>query len=253
MPTETPNQLFYGDNLNVLRESIADESVDLIYLDPPFNSKRDYNLLFKSPKGQQSEAQITAFEDSWHWGDQAEREFDELIHQSNTDLSSIMTALRSFLGQNDVMAYLVMMANRLLELRRVLKPTGSLYLHCDQTASHYLKIVLDGVFGKEYYQNEIIWKRTTTHSDSRTWSRVADVIFFFTKSTQFTWNIPRDAHSEEYAEERYANADPDGRRYMLDNMTSPNPRPNMMYEWKGFPFPPKGWRFSRETMTKLDW
>ena len=140
--------LYYGDNLVVLRESIADESVDLIYLDPPFNSKRDYNLLFKSPTGHESDAQITAFEDTWHWGEQAEREYNELVHQPNTDVSQIVQAFRSFLGENDVMAYLVMMANRLLELHRVLKPTGSLYLHCDPTASHYLKIVLDGVFGK---------------------------------------------------------------------------------------------------------
>ena len=130
------NQLFFGDNLQVLRDHIATESVDLIYLDPPFNSKRDYNLLFKSPKGHESEAQITAFEDSWHWGEQAEREFDELVHAPNTAVSEMMQALRRFLGENDMMAYLTMMANRLLQLHRVLKPTGSLYLHCDPTASH---------------------------------------------------------------------------------------------------------------------
>ncbi len=219
-----------------MRESFKDELIDLVYLDPPFNSKRDYNLLFKTPKGHKSEAQITAFYDSWHWGDQAEREFDELIHQPNTDVAQVMKALRAFLGENDMMAYLTMMANRLLELHRVLKPTGSLYLHCDPTASHYLKIVLDGVFGKEHYQNEIIWKRTSTHSDSKTWSRVADSIFFYTKSGDFTWNTPRDLHSEEYLASKYRYDDNDGRGvYMLDNMTSPNPRPNMMYEWKGFP------------------
>ena len=246
------NALYFGDNLQVLRDDLAAESVDLTYLDPPFKSNRDYNLLFKSPKGHDSEAQITAFEDSWNWGKQAEREFDEIIHGPNTEVAELMLALRRFLGENDMMAYLTMMANRLLELHRVLKPTGSLYLHCDPTASHYLKIVLDGVFGKENYQNEIIWKRTTTHSDSKTWSRVADSIFFYTKSDSFAWNTPRDDHSEEYAEARYGNKDADGRRYMLDNMTSPNPRPNMMYEWKGFPFPEKGWRFSRQTMAKLD-
>src|SRR6185437_12334601 len=136
------NALYYGDNLHVLRDHIKDETVDLIYLDPPFNSKRDYNLLFKSPKGHESEAQITAFEDSWHWGEQAEREFDEIIHGGNTVLAEMMRALRSFLGENDMMAYLTMMANRLVQLHRVLKATGSIYLHCDPTASHYLKIVL---------------------------------------------------------------------------------------------------------------
>ena len=142
------NALYYGDNLGVLRQHIATESVDLIYLDPPFNSKRDYNLLFKSPKGQSSEAQIEAFEDTWHWNEQAEREYDEIIHGANTDLAQMVKALRSFLGENDMMAYLTMMANRLLELHCGLKPTGSLYLHCDPTASHYLEIVLDGVFWK---------------------------------------------------------------------------------------------------------
>src|ERR1051325_3795731 len=120
------NKLFFGDNLNILREHIADESVDLIYLDPPFNSKRDYSVLFKTPKGHESDAQITAFEDSWHWGEQAEREFNELLHQQNTDVAEMMEALRKFLKENDMMAYLTMMANRLLELHRVLKPTRSL-------------------------------------------------------------------------------------------------------------------------------
>lgn len=125
------NALYFGDNLDVLRESIAAESVDLIYLDPPFNSARDYNILFSSPKGVESSAQITAFEDSWHWGEQAEHEFGEIVRGSNTDVAEMIQALRKFLGENDMMAYLTMMANRLLELHRVLKPTGSLYLHCD--------------------------------------------------------------------------------------------------------------------------
>lgn len=248
MPT-----LYYGDNLGVMREHLKDASVDLIYLDPPFNSKRDYNVLFKSPKGEAAEAQITAFEDTWHWNTQTEGEFDELMHQPNTDVAELMRALRSFLGENDMMAYLTAMAIRLLEMHRVLKDTGSLYLHCDPTASHYLKIILDGVFGKENYQNEIVWKRTTTHSDSKTWSRVVDSIFFYTKSDEFTWITPREEHSEEYRETKYRYDDGDGRGlYRLDNMTSPNPRPNMMYVWKGFPYPEKGWRYSKDTMKELD-
>jgi len=130
------NKLYFGDNLDILREHIAAESVDLIYLDPPFNSKRDYSVLFKTPKGHESDAQITAFEDSWHWGEQAEREFAQLEQSQHTDVAEMMIALRKFLGNNDMMAYLTMIANRLLELHRVLKPTGSLYLHCDPTASH---------------------------------------------------------------------------------------------------------------------
>src|SRR5437016_345714 len=179
------NHLYFGDNLQVLRDHLADASVDLIYLDPPFNSKRDYNLLFKSPKGQQSEAQITAFEDSWHWGPQAESEYHELLHQPNTDVAEMMKALRAFLGENDMMAYLTMMANRLLELHRVLKPTGSLYLHCDPTASHYLKIVLDGVFGPERFMNEIIWQRTTAGKPFfRNLPKNTDTIFWYVKTDQ---------------------------------------------------------------------
>ena len=173
------NRLYFGDNLQVLRDRAAfpDDCVDLIYLDPPFNSKRDYNLLFKSPKGHESEAQITAFEDSWHWGEQAEREFDELVHAPNTDVSEMMQALRRFLGENDMMAYLTMMANRLLQLHRVLKPTGSLYLHCDPTASHYLKIVLDGVFGKKNFRSrKSNWQPSSSAQNDRrlSFSKITD-------------------------------------------------------------------------------
>lgn len=246
------NRLYYGDNLSVLRESIDDESVDLVYLDPPFNSNATYNVLFKSPKGDSSQAQIEAFEDTWHWGEEAESAFDDVMKSGNTDAADLLRAARSFLGENDMMAYLAMMAARLIELHRVLKSTGSIYLHCDPTASHYLKMLMDGIFGAENFQNEIIWKRTTTHSDSKTWSRVADTILFFTKGKSFTWNTPREAYSEEYKEAKYRHDDGDGKIYRLDNMTSPNPRPNMMYEWRGFPYPDKGWRYSKETMAKLD-
>lgn len=151
------NSLYYGDNLSVLRESIATESVDLIYLDPPFNSKATYNVLFKSPKGTDSEAQIEAFEDTWHWNIHAEQAFDETMKSGNTDAAEVLRAMRAFLGENDMMAYLAMMAIRLLELHRVLKATGSVYLHCDPTASHYLKIVMDAVFGAKNFLNELIW------------------------------------------------------------------------------------------------
>ncbi|HET6756534.1 MAG TPA: site-specific DNA-methyltransferase [Burkholderiales bacterium] len=214
------NKLFYGDNLNILREHIADESVDLIYLDPPFNSKRDYNLLFKTPKGHESDAQITAFEDTWHWGPQAEEEFRELKRQPNTDVAQMMQALRDFLGENDMMAYLTMMANRLLEMHRVLKPTGSLYLHCDPTASHYLKIVLDGVFGKENFQNEIIWKRTSSHNRAKRWGPVHDTIFFYSKSNMYLWNRVLQGYEKQYVEEFYRYEDDKG-RYRIDNLTGP--------------------------------
>jgi site-specific DNA-methyltransferase (adenine-specific) len=245
------NKLYYGDNLTVLKNCFDDESVDLIYLDPPFNSQATYNVLFKSTAGEQSRAQIEAFGDTWHWGDEAELAFDGVMTSGNSDVAEMLRAMRSFLKENDMMAYLCMMAVRLLELHRVLKPSGSLYLHCDPTASHYLKVLMDSVFGAEVFRNEITWKRTTTHSDSKTWSRVADTLFFYTKGRRFTWNTPRVPHSEEYVADKYRHDDEVG-QYRLDNMTSPNPRPNMMYEWKGFPFPDKGWRYSKETMAKLD-
>jgi site-specific DNA-methyltransferase (adenine-specific) len=246
-----PNALYYGDNLEILRDHIADESVDLIYLDPPFNSQATYNVLFRAPTGEQSQAQIAAFEDTWHWNQAAEEAFDQVMQSGNTDAAEMLRAMRSFLRENDVMAYLSMMAVRLLQLRRTLKPTGSLYLHCDSTAGHYLKILLDSIFGIRNFRNEIVWKRTSTHSDSKTWSRVADSIYFYTTDRHFVWNTPRDPHTTEYKTTKYRYREPDGRIYRLHDMTSPNPRPNMMYNWKGFPSPAKGWRFSLETMQRL--
>ncbi|MGH8182901.1 MAG: DNA methyltransferase, partial [Rhodanobacteraceae bacterium] len=246
------NRLYFGDNLHVLREHVRDESVDLVYLDPPFNSKRDYNLLFKTPKGHESDAQITAFEDSWHWGEQAEREYAEILRQANTDVAELMPALRAFLGENDMMAYLVMMANRLLELHRVLKSTGSLYLHCDPTASHYLKIVLDGVFGKENYINEIIWKRTAAHSDAKQGSahfgRTHDTIFFYAKSVNDArWNPQWREYDDNYLDSHYTQIDADGRRFRWDNLTGPGgaAKGNPFYEVLGV----SGyWRYKKERM-----
>jgi DNA modification methylase len=205
------NELFFGDNLQVMRDHIAAESIDLVYLDPPFNSKRDYNLLFKTPKGHaESDAQITAFEDSWHWGEQAENEFREIQRQSNTSVSEMMLALRGFLGQNDMMAYLTMMANRLLELHRVLKPTGSLYLHCDPTASHYLKIILDGVFTPQRFKNEIIWRRTGSHNATKSYGPIHDTILFYTKTKNYTFNQLRRPYMQGHVKSRYT-LQPDGR------------------------------------------
>ena len=234
-------RLYFGDNLEVLREYIRDESVDLIYLDPPFNSKRDYNLLFKSPKGHECDAQITAFEDTWHWGEQAEREFAEILKGPNTQLAELMGALRAFLGENDMMAYLMMMANRLVELHRVLKPTGSLYLHCDPTASHYLKLVLDGVFVAKHFQNEIYWKRKHGRTGPiKRFGTACDLIFFYGKSDANTFNTQYRANNPEYIEKMFRHVEENGRRYRIDNLASPNPRPNLMYEYKGYKPPAKG-------------
>src|SRR5665213_2391983 len=147
------NRLYYGDNLTVMRGTMDDESVDLVYLDPPFNSQATYNVLFRGTSGEKSRAQIEAFDDTWHWGDEAELAFDGVMMSGNSDAAEMLRSIRSFLKENDLMAYLSMMAVRLLELRRVLKPNGSIYLHCDATASHYLKILLDAVFGQQNYIN----------------------------------------------------------------------------------------------------
>jgi site-specific DNA-methyltransferase (adenine-specific) len=256
--TDWQNKLFFGDNLDILREEIPAESVDLVYLDPPFNSKATYNVLFKSPKGHESPAQIEAFDDTWHWGEQAEKEFNELVHQSNTDVSEMIQALRRFLGENDMMAYLTMMANRLLELHRVLKPSGSMYLHCDPVASHYLKIVLDGVFGKMNFKSEIIWKRTSSHGNvDRAYGDTTDTIFFYVKGPDFTWNQLYTAYSEKHLATKFSSVDEHGRRYTTSDLRNPGVRPNLHYPFtasNGITYQPhpNGWAVSREVMERYD-
>jgi site-specific DNA-methyltransferase (adenine-specific) len=192
------NTLFYGDNLTILRDYIPDESIDLIYLDPPFNSNATYNVLFKAPGGEQSQSQIEAFDDTWHWGETAERAFDEVITSGNTDAAEMLRAMRSFLGMNDMMAYLAMMAVRLIELHRVLKPTGSLYLHCDPTASHYLRVLLDAVFGKGAFANEVIWRRTTPKGLAFTrFASTSDTILYYRKTDEYIWNLQYMTYSGE--------------------------------------------------------
>lgn len=236
---QTPaiNTLYYGDNLRILRDHIADESVDLVYLDPPFNSNATYNVLFRSPKtGEQSQAQIEAFEDSWHWNETAELAFDQVIKSGNSEAAEMLRAMRSFLGTNDMMAYLAMMAVRLLELHRVLKPTGSLYLHCDPTASHYLKILLDAVFGPQRFRNEIVWKRSSSHADTkqgmRRGGRIHDIILFYTKTDEYVWNPIFTPYDESYLEGSYKFADEKGRRYREGDLTAAKPGGDVSYDWR---------------------
>ncbi|MCL5407376.1 MAG: restriction endonuclease [Patescibacteria group bacterium] len=173
--------LYFGDNLEVLREKIPDESFDLIYLDPPFNSNRNYNVIFKEGMIDSS-AQTHVFEDSWHWTPETQKIFDYLVTKTNESISSLMQSLAKVIGlQNDMTAYLTMMTIRLIELRRVLKPTGSIYLHCDPTASHYLKIVMDAIFGKKYFQNEIIWHYKRWPAKQNRFQRMHDTILFYSK------------------------------------------------------------------------
>ncbi|HEY3396722.1 MAG TPA: DNA methyltransferase [Armatimonadota bacterium] len=176
------NQLYFGDNLDILRNYVSDETVDLIYLDPPFNSQANYNLLYKEKDGSDSAAQIAAFGDFWHWDIGAEETFRTLVTSAPTRVSQLMTSLRQFLGQNDMMAYLTMMAIRLLELERVLKSTGSIYLHCDPTASHFIKILLDAILGPRNFRNEIIWHYRKWPTGKLQFQRNHDVIFFYSRS-----------------------------------------------------------------------
>lgn len=242
------NQLFYGDNLQVLREHIADESVDLIYLDPPFNSKATYNVLFKAPGGQHSQAQIEAFEDSWHWNDHAEAAFDEIILSGNTAVAELARAMRSFLGENDMMAYLTMMAIRLLELRRVLKPTGSMYLHCDPTASHYLKLLLDAVFGIFNFRNEISWRRSNPKSHgSVNFPNCRDIIFRYSKTDKCIFNRVYGEHDPEYVRKAYKYSDERGQYRLLPLLNPNDDRPNLTYEFLGVT---RVWRWTRQRMQK---
>ncbi len=192
------NVLYYGDNLEILRNYIPDNSIDLIYLDPPFNSKKDYNILFKENGGVESEAQIKAFTDTWHWTQIAENTYHDIVTNGPLKVGQLIGALHDAIGQNDVMAYLVMMTTRLIELQRVLKPTGSLYLHCDPTASHYLKLVLDQIFGPANFQNEIVWYYQGAGVSPKRFGRRHDTIFLYTKSLK--WAFYPDEVRTPYAE-----------------------------------------------------
>lgn len=245
----TDNTLFYGDNLFILREHVPDESVDLIYLDPPFNSSRNYNVLFKDEHGTESEAQIEAFEDTWHWNMEAEHTYAELLTEAPDNIAKMIESLRSFIGTNQMMAYLVMMTIRLVELHRILKPTGSLYLHCDPTASHYLKIILDTIFGIKQFRNELVWKRTSAHSDSKTCGNAHDVLLLYTKTNTFIWNKQYQPYDESYIRSHYNKVDKDGRRYRTDNLTAFGlSGGGYTYEWNGVT---KLWRVPETKMREL--
>ena len=241
------NQLYYGDNLDILRNHIPDESIDLIYIDPPFNSNQAYNVIFSETDGSSSQAQIQAFEDTWHWVEGTEQAYHELVGTAPHLLVETIKSFRGILGENNLMAYLVMMGLRLVELHCVLKPTGSFYLHCDPTASHYLKIILDQVFGVENFRNEVIWKRFNFHADAKRYGRITDRLLFYTRSDAFCWNKPRMPFSKDYVSSKFTHKDEQG-IFRLDNLNPPGGR-GPVYEFHGITRP---WRYTEEKMKELD-
>ena len=253
------NTLYYGDNLEIMRQYVPDESVDLVYLDPPFNSNATYNVLFKERTGEESPAQIKAFTDTWEWTRESERTFEQEIvgnPSASPKVKEMIGAFLNFIGRNAMMAYLVMMTPRLVELHRILKPTGSLYLHCDPTAGHYLKILMDAVFGTGSFRNEITWKRYGAHNDvgqgSTRFGRVHDIIFLYGKTDSVTWHqgfVPLD---ESYVKSTYRYVDEEtGKKFTTTPLTGPGgaEKGNPVYEWNGHT---RAWRYSRQTMQRLD-
>ncbi|HUT02554.1 MAG TPA: DNA methyltransferase [bacterium] len=247
------NLLYYGDNLDVLRLHVKGESVDLIYLDPPFNSNQTYNVLFAEKNGTDSAAQIRAFKDTWHWDLQAAETYED-VAEAGGSVSEAMQAFRRLLGSSDMMAYVTMMAPRLVELHRVLRPTGSVYLHCDPTAGHYLRLLMDAVFGPKNFRNEVVWQRTGAHSDARRWGRVADILLFYTKTDRYQWQTQFIPYGEDYVKERYRYEDEKrGRLFWANTMTAAGPGPPRVFRGKLLE-PPKGthWRFSQEKIDLLE-
>ena len=244
------NTLYYGDNLDAMREHIADESVDLVYLDPPFNSSRDYNVLFKQAKRDENQAQITAFTDTWQW---SKRRYDEFFDDHrNARLFDLVNALHKMLGQSEMMAYLVMMAPRLLDLHRVLKPTGSLYLHCDPAASHYLKIVLDVVFGPTRFKSEISWKRSAQHGGAVSYNDIHDTLLFYLRGHAATWNPHYTALDDGYVNTHYTLVDKDGRRYQLVSCHGAGAGPARRFgEVELAPPPGRHWAWTQEKLDEL--
>lgn len=251
------NTLYYGDNLDVLRRYVKDESVDLVYLDPPFNSNASYNVFFPTPSGRKSEAQSAAFEDTWHWGIEAATAYEAVLN-SGLSAAGIIRSFHQILGQSDMMAYLSMISVRLIELKRVLKNTGSLYFHCDSTAGHYLKVILDGIFGLQNFRSEITWKRTGSHGNvSRNYGAVSDHILFYTKSDDYVWNQIYSAFDDDYIDEKFRNSDESGRRWQSVTLRNPSPRPNLVYDYiasNGLIYKPhvNGWSCDINRMKKYD-
>jgi len=246
--------LYYGDNLEIMRRHLPDETIDLVYADPPFKSNQNYNVLFQEMDGSRAASQILAFEDTWTWDSEDEAVFFDLVTAGGR-LADALQAFRQLIGPCDMLAYLVMMAPRLVECRRVLKPTGSMYLHCDPAASHYLKLLMDAVFGPGNFRTEIVWKRSSAHSDAKQGraqhGRIHDVILFYTKTDEWFWNQVFTPYDQEYVDDFYKYMEPGtGRRYRLGDLTGPGgaAKGNPSYEVMGVT---RFWRYSKEKMAEL--
>jgi DNA modification methylase len=250
------NRLFYGDNLEVLREHVADNSVDLVYLDPPFNSNRNYNVIFGRTSGiGDVAAQIQAFDDTWRWTPVTEQQYERYVSAGELPLkvADALIAFRTLIGENDALAYIVNMAPRLVELRRVLKPTGTLYLHCDPTMSHYLKILLDAIFGPEKFQNEVTWQRAGAKNDPQRYGRSHDVILFYSAGKSFTWNPQHTPFDQASVDKNYTHVEEGtGRRYRRGDLTAAKPGGDVDFEWHGVrPYHGRHWAYSRENLDRM--
>ena len=208
--------LVRGDNLEEMRK-FPDACIDLIATDPPFNSKRDYFVPYRDAHGQEPDTLVRAFTDTWSWGEAAEEAYQHLLVEEGGQIGDTIQGLRQFLNETPMMAYLVMMTIRIVEMHRLLKPSGNLYLHCDPTASHYLKIILDAVFKPQQFRNEIIWQRTSTHNDGNQYGRIHDTILFYSKSEQWTWNPVYTELDPAYKKKKYRYLDERG-LYRIDNL-----------------------------------
>ncbi|MGI0015277.1 MAG: site-specific DNA-methyltransferase [Nitrososphaera sp.] len=255
------NHLFYGDNLTIMR-NLPSGCVDVIYLDPPFNSQRTYNLIYKQMTGLPVPEQEEAFCDAWELDPEKEemaRRMPIVLRDYGVDESLVLfwqawiTALRN--TQPRLLAYLIYMTYRLFEMRRLLRPTGSIYLHCDPTASHYIKVILDGVFGHQNFRNEIIWKRTSAHSSAKRYGPIHDILLFYSKSDVFTWNRQYQSYDQNYLASHYRNKDEDGRAFTLSDLTAAGTRQGSSGRpWRGFDPASKGnhWKFTIENLERLD-
>ena len=249
------NRLYYGDCLAVMQE-MPPGSVDLIYLDPPFNSSRDYNAIYTDETGRPLPTQIEAFCDTWILDEDRERAIRQmpiLMREAGIDDEVAefwrlwVKALRK--TNPRMLAYLSYMVQRLLPMRGLLRPTGSIYLHCDPTASHYIKIMMDAIFGHENFRNEITWQRTESHNTADRYGNIADILLYYAKSSHAVWNPQYQDYGEAQLS-RFRHVDSDGRRYKLENLTAPRPNSTSgKFAWRGtLPGPTRGWGYNVEQL-----